>query len=47
MITTTRFQRIEFSLIHLDIWRRAHAIRQIFFVRYTHTEAIVTHYAAA
>lgn len=46
MITTSRFNRIEFSLIHLEVWKKTHAIRQVFFVRYTQTEAIVTHYAA-
>ncbi len=46
MLTTTRFLRIEFSLFHLEIWKRERAIRQVFFVRYTQTEAIVTHYAA-
>jgi len=46
MLTTTRFKRIEFSLVHLEVWKKTHAIRQVFFVRYTQTEAIVTHSAA-
>jgi hypothetical protein len=47
VLTTTRFLRAEFSLIHLELWIRAQAITRVFSIRYTATEAIVTHRASS
>jgi hypothetical protein len=45
MIIVTRFIRAEFSLFHLEVWRREQRIPRVLRIRYTRTEAVVTHFA--
>jgi len=46
MLSITRFPRAEFSLFHLENWRRLNQVKRLVKIRYSTKEAIVIHHQA-